>query len=48
MSIDPFVDTLMNVTVFVFIGLMVWLYFKEMPVEDEGTRDREPGAPGED
>jgi len=28
------VETLMNVMVFVFIGLMIWLYFKE-PTEDE-------------
>ena len=27
-------DTLMNVAVFVFIGLMIWLYFKK-PKEDD-------------
>lgn len=25
------IDTLMNVGIFVFIGLMLWLYFKEVP-----------------
>ena len=41
MSIDPLLDTLMNVMVFVFIGLMVWLYFKETPEEgDEGDGER--------
>ena len=29
MAIDPVVDTLMNLEVFAFIGLMVWLYFRE-------------------
>jgi len=28
------VETLMNVMVFVFIGLMVWLYFKESSEDD--------------
>jgi hypothetical protein len=27
-------DTTLNVIVFVFIGLMVWLYLKETPVSD--------------
>ena len=29
MQIDPVVDTIMNIEVFAFIGLMVWLYFRE-------------------
>jgi hypothetical protein len=29
---DQFLDTVMNVEVFVFIGVLVWLYFK--PVDD--------------
>ena len=29
MEIDPVIDTIMNIEVFVFIGLMVWLYFRE-------------------
>ncbi len=31
MTIDNLVDTLLNVMVFAFIGLMVWLYFKDEP-----------------
>ena len=34
MTIDNLVDTLLNVMVFAFIGLMVWLYFKDEP--DDG------------
>jgi hypothetical protein len=29
MEISPLADTIMNIEVFVFIGLMVWLYFRE-------------------
>jgi hypothetical protein len=29
-----FVDTILNVMVFIFIGLMIWLYFKKTPVND--------------
>ena len=36
MSIAPFLDTIMNINVFVFIGLMVWLYFKEVPGDHDG------------
>ena len=32
------VDTLLNVCVFVFIGLMLWLYFKADPGGDSGKR----------
>lgn len=28
MTVDPFVDTLLNVTAFAFIGFLIWLYFK--------------------
>ena len=28
-------DTLMNIEVFVFIGLLIWLYFK--PIDDDET-----------
>jgi hypothetical protein len=34
MTIDNLIDTLLNVMVFAFIGLMVWLYFKDEP--DDG------------
>ena len=29
MTIDNLIDTVLNVGVFVFIGLLVWLYFKK-------------------
>jgi hypothetical protein len=29
MSIDNFIDTLLNLWVFVFIGILIWLYFKK-------------------
>lgn len=29
MEIDPITDTIMNIEVFAFIGLMAWLYFRE-------------------
>ncbi len=32
-------DTYLNVQVFVFIGLMVWLYFKPFGGEDDGSSD---------
>ena len=28
--IDGLLDTLMNLVVFVFIGLLIWLYFKKV------------------
>ena len=28
MTLDNLIDTLLNVGVFVFIGLLVWLYFR--------------------
>ncbi len=29
---DEIIDTVMNIEVFLFIGLLIWLYFK--PVDD--------------
>ena len=29
MEVSPLIDTIMNIEVFVFIGLMGWLYFRE-------------------
>ncbi len=38
MNWESLTDTLLNVSVFVFIGLLVWLYFKKQPPdEDEGS-----------
>ena len=35
MTVDPVVDTLLNVSAFAFIGLLIWLYFKpEGPKND--------------
>lgn len=31
MDINPVVDTIMNIEVFLFIGLMVWLYLRKDP-----------------
>ena len=28
MTVDPFVDTLLNLSAFAFIGFLIWLYFK--------------------
>ncbi len=28
--IDSLLDTLMNLVVFVFIGILIWLYFKKV------------------
>lgn len=28
MEIDPLLDTVMNVEVFAFVGLMIWLYLR--------------------
>lgn len=34
--IDSIVDTLINVLVFVFIGLMIWLYVQNAPDQNGG------------
>ena len=31
---NNWIDTLMNIEVFVFIGLLVWLYFKKVDDND--------------
>ena len=35
-----FLDTVMNIEIFAFIGLLVWLYFKEL--EPDGSEDSDP------
>ena len=35
MSFKNFIDTLLNVWVFAFIGILVWLYFKREPEGNE-------------
>ena len=32
---DNMVDTILNVMVFIFCGILIWLYFKEEPDQDE-------------
>ncbi len=32
-------DTFMNIVVFAFIGLLVWLYFKPLAQDDDESRD---------
>ncbi len=32
-------DTVMNIEVFAFIGLLVWLYFKEFKPDDSENSD---------
>ena len=41
MNWESLIDTLLNVSVFVFIGLLVWLYFKKEP-PDEGSSGPAP------
>ena len=36
------IDTLLNVWVFVFVGLMLWLYFKDTP--GAPSQDFRPGV----
>jgi len=44
MSLKNFIDTLLNVWVFAFIGILVWLYFKREP---EGNEAESQGNVGE-
>ena len=42
-------DTFLNLTVFAFIGLLVWLYFRPLPSDKENKRDTEnPSRENED
>lgn len=34
-------DTFLNLTVFAFIGLLVWLYFRPLPFDEDNQRDTE-------
>ncbi len=34
MTWDNLVDTLLNVMVFAFVGLLLWLYFRKEPPDD--------------
>jgi len=37
-------DTLLNICVFVFVGLLIWLYYKATPENDE-TQSRQNDKP---
>jgi hypothetical protein len=39
MSLDSIIDTILNVIVFAYLGLLIWLYFKPVAEEnsDEGN-----------
>ena len=42
-------DTFLNLTVFAFIGLLVWLYFRPLPSGEDNQRDTEnPSRANED
>ena len=41
MTKEQFIDTLLNLEIFAFIGVMVWLYFKKTPEEDAAAEPRE-------
>ena len=34
MTINNLIDTLLNISVFTFIGILIWLYFKKVPDAD--------------
>ena len=34
-----FLDTVMNIEVFAFIGLLLWLYFKEFKADESDDAD---------
>ena len=35
MTLDNIIDTLLNLWVFAFIGILIWLYFKKEPGGDK-------------
>jgi len=36
---SPWLDTIMNINVFAFIGLLIWLYFKPTKGDDDPSSD---------
>ena len=34
---DGIIDTVMNIEVFLFIGLLIWLYFKQVDDSDDSA-----------
>lgn len=43
MPINNLIDTLLNVWVFAFIGILVWLYFKREPEGNETESQKSVG-----
>ncbi len=43
MDLKNFIDTLLNVWVFAFIGILVWLYFKREPEGNETESQKSVG-----
>lgn len=35
--INELLDTVMNIEIFLFIGLLVWLYFKQVDNDNDST-----------
>ena len=44
MSWENLIDTLLNVIVFVFIGVLIWLYFKKESTGGGATGPASPSA----
>lgn len=42
--IDPTLDLIMNLEVFTFIGLLIWLYFKSFDHGAESDREEDKAA----
>lgn len=39
---ENIIDTILNVTVFVFIGLLIWLYLKKEPDSHATDEEKKP------
>jgi len=39
---ENIIDTILNVTVFVFIGLLIWLYLKKEPDSRATDEEKKP------
>ena len=39
MSLDSLIDTILNVIVFAYLGLLIWLYFKPVAEENSGEEN---------
>jgi hypothetical protein len=43
MTLEYFIDKLLNLWVFAFVGILVWLYFKREPESNEGESQKSLG-----